>query len=103
MSKEYSGVSNLSQFAEQDNRNIHDNATLWKMMRKMAGAGALIPPSQSDNNRVDSSIMDQLISSNNSAPNYLRTISRTNGGNILPAMSVANSDAIKYSTKVMVG
>ena len=72
-------------------------------MRKMAGAGALIPPSQSDNNRIDTSIMDQMVSSNNSAPNYLRTISRTQGGNILPAMSVANSEAIKYSTKVMVG
>jgi hypothetical protein len=47
--------------------------------------------------------MDQLISSNNSAPNYLRTIRRTHGGNILPAMSVANSDAIKYSTKAMIG
>ena len=58
MSKEYSGVSNLSQFAEHYNRNIHDNASLWKMMRKMAGAGALIPPSQSDNNRTDTSIMD---------------------------------------------
>ncbi len=37
-------------FVEYDNRNIHENANLWKMMRKMAGAGALMPPSQSDNN-----------------------------------------------------
>jgi hypothetical protein len=73
------------------------------MMRKMAGAGALIPPSQSDNNRIDTSIMDQLVSVNNSAPNYMQTISRTHGGNIFPAMSIANSDTVKYATKIMVG
>jgi hypothetical protein len=32
-------------FVEYDNKNIHENANLWKMMRKMAGAGALLPPS----------------------------------------------------------
>ncbi len=94
----------FDQFPQYDNRNIHDNANLWKMMRKMAGAGALLPPSHSDNNRLECSVIDDKSTLNDIfAPNYAQTISRAQAGNILPAMSVANSEAVKLIAKPQIG
>lgn len=74
------------------------------MMRKMAGAGALLPPTHSDNNRLEFSMIDDKGSLNNNfVPNYTQTISRAQGGNILATMSVANSEAIKHTTKSQMG